>query len=107
MGLGNPLELLGIDTRFETNLDGIVRIPAKQQLTLNEEQSTELMIVCGHNSATLRESLLRFIIDDAEKFVQRANKMFKPGIIGSFCLQTIIETDMRPTHYDVALRIWN
>lgn len=50
------VELLGIDWRFETSLDGHVRIPAEQQLTLNETQRIPEYTVCGHNSATIRES---------------------------------------------------
>ena len=35
-----PIELLGIDWRFETSLDGHVRLPAAQQMSLSEEQKT-------------------------------------------------------------------
>jgi len=53
----SKLELLGIDWRFETSLDGHVRLPAPQQITLAEHQLTPEYTVCGHNSATLRSSL--------------------------------------------------
>ncbi len=100
-----PLELLGIDARYETNLDGLVRIPANQQLTLPENMKDPTYIVCGHTTLTIRESLLRHVFLMGEKFVKTAKKEFPPGMIGSFCLQTIIEDDMKPTCYDVAFRI--
>src|SRR2546430_11143634 len=51
-------ELLGIDWRFETSLDGHVRLPAEQQKTLNDAQRIPEYVVVGHNAATLRESSL-------------------------------------------------
>jgi len=35
---GEKIELIGVDWRFESSLDGHVRIPAPQQLTLNDDQ---------------------------------------------------------------------
>ncbi|MBN2245406.1 MAG: DUF1246 domain-containing protein, partial [Candidatus Aminicenantes bacterium] len=54
--LRQKLELLGVDWRFETSLDGHVRLPASQQLSLPESQILPEYTVCGHNSATIRES---------------------------------------------------
>lgn len=99
------LELLGIDWRFESNLDGLVRLPAGQQLSLREKQRDPLYIVVGHNTCTLRESILRHIFGMGEKFVEASQKHCKPGIIGAFCLQTIITPELKPVVYDVALRI--
>ncbi|WP_287586708.1 formate--phosphoribosylaminoimidazolecarboxamide ligase family protein [Candidatus Borrarchaeum sp.] len=100
-----PLELLGIDWRFESSLDGFVRLPAAQQLTLQDFQKDPVYNVVGHNSCTLRESLLRYIFPEAERFVKATKAYFDPGIIGSFTIQTTIEEDMKPTTYDIAVRI--
>ncbi|MHA1238290.1 MAG: formate--phosphoribosylaminoimidazolecarboxamide ligase family protein [Candidatus Odinarchaeia archaeon] len=100
-----PIELLGIDWRFESSLDGFVRIPAEQQLTLPEHQKYPIMTVVGHNNCTIRESLLREIFPLAEKFVKASKEYFPPGIIGAFCLQTVITSDMKPVIYDVATRV--
>ena len=61
--------------------------------------------VCGHNSATLRESLLENAFDLAEKYVKACKEHFKPGIIGPFCLQTCVDKDLKFYIYDVAPRI--
>lgn len=101
----SKIELLGIDWRFETSLDGHVRLPAPQQLTLNEKQIMPEYTVCGHNSATLRESLLEDVFELAEKYVKATQKYYKPGIIGPFCLQTCVDKDLNFYVYDVAPRV--
>jgi 5-formaminoimidazole-4-carboxamide-1-(beta)-D-ribofuranosyl 5'-monophosphate synthetase len=101
----SPLELLGIDWRFETSLDGHVRLPAPQQMTLDKNQITPEYTVCGHNSATLRESLLEEAFELAEKYVAATQKYYDPGIIGPFCLQTCVDKDLNFYIYDVAPRV--
>jgi 5-formaminoimidazole-4-carboxamide-1-(beta)-D-ribofuranosyl 5'-monophosphate synthetase len=98
------IELIGIDWRFETSLDGHCRLPAPQQMTLNERQINPEYTVCGHNSATLRESLLEKAFDLAESYVDAAKKHYAPGIIGPFCLQTCVDKDLNFYIYDVAPR---
>ena len=103
--LTEKIELLGIDWRFESSLDGHVRLPAPQQLALNEDQINPEYTVCGHNSATLRESLLDKAFELAEKYVAATKKYYSPGIIGPFCLQTCVDKDLNFYIYDVAPRI--
>lgn len=100
-----PIELLAIDWRFESSLDGFVRIPAEQQLTLPESQKYPIMTVVGHNNCTLRESLLSNIFPLAERFVKATQEYYKPGIIGAFCIQTVITSEMKPVIYDIATRV--
>ncbi len=102
---GEKLELLGIDWRFESSLDGHVRLPADQQLSLLDSQKIPEYTVVGHNSATLRESLLDRAFELGEKYVAAARKYYAPGIIGPFTLQTCVDKDMDFYIYDVAPRI--
>ena len=99
------IELLGVDWRFETSLDGHVRLPAPQQMTLASHQLTPEYTVCGHNSATLRESLLEEAFALAEKYIEAAKKYYDPGVIGPFCLQTCVDKDLNFYIYDVAPRV--
>lgn len=99
------IELLGVDWRFETSLDGHVRLPAPQQMTLASHQLTPEYTVCGHNSATLRESLLEEAFTLAEKYIEAAKKYYDPGVIGPFCLQTCVDKDLNFYIYDVAPRV--
>jgi len=102
---GEQIELLGVDWRFESSLDGYCRLPGKQQVELENDGIIPEYTVCGHNSATLRESLLDKAFDMAEKYVAAAKKYYDPGIIGPFCLQTCVDKDLNFYIYDVAPRI--
>jgi len=102
---GEKIELLGVDWRFESSLDGYARLPAKQQVELEMDGIMPEYTVCGHNSATLRESLLDQAFEMAEKYVKAAEKYYDPGIIGPFCLQTCVDKDLNFYIYDVAPRI--
>ena len=99
------LELLGVDRRFETSLDGHVRLPAPQQMTMPAHQQIPEMTVVGHNTATIRESLLEKAFELGEKFITASKEHYDPGIIGPFCLQTCIDKDMNYAIYDVAPRL--
>jgi 5-formaminoimidazole-4-carboxamide-1-(beta)-D-ribofuranosyl 5'-monophosphate synthetase len=99
------LELLGVDWRFESSLDGHVRLPAPQQMTMPIHQQIPEMTVVGHNTATIRESLLEEAFNLGEKFIKASKEHYDPGIIGPFCLQTCIDKDMNYSIYDVAPRI--
>ncbi len=101
----SKLELIGIDWRFETSLDGHCRLPAPQQMSLTGAQKTPEYTVCGHNSATLRESLLDRAFGMGEKYVEACAEHYSPGIIGPFCLQTCVDKDLKFFIYDVAPRI--
>ena len=99
------LELLGVDWRFESSLDGHVRLPAPQQMTMPIHQQIPEMTVVGHNTATIRESLLEEAFALGEKFITASKEHYDPGIIGPFCLQTCIDKDMNYSIYDVAPRV--
>jgi 5-formaminoimidazole-4-carboxamide-1-(beta)-D-ribofuranosyl 5'-monophosphate synthetase len=99
------LELLGVDWRFESSLDGHVRLPAPQQMTMPAHQQIPEMTVVGHNTATIRESLLEKAFELGEKFIEASKEHYDPGIIGPFCLQTCIDKDMNYYIYDVAPRL--
>lgn len=104
LDMGEPLELMSTEWRFESNLDGMVRLPAHQQQELLKIVP-ETYIVVGHAAMTVRESLLRYLFEMGEKFVKTMRELYPPGMIGPFGLQCIIEEDMKPTCYDVAFRI--
>ncbi|MEM4719984.1 MAG: formate--phosphoribosylaminoimidazolecarboxamide ligase family protein [Candidatus Bilamarchaeaceae archaeon] len=104
--LNNELELLGIDMRRQTNLDGFLRLPADQQNELLKYMQPSTIEV-GHVACTLRESLLEQAFEIGEKFVDAVNKTYKNGIIGPFALQGAIE-ERDGEHFvcfDVSLRM--
>jgi len=103
--LSNELELLGTDIRRQTNLDGLLRLPAAEQLEMNVKPT---LIETGHIACTVKESLLEKAFAAGERFVT-ATKIFSPtGIIGPFALQGAIDSQHGKEElviFDVSLRI--
>lgn len=87
--LSRRLELLGTDTRRQTNKDGVVTTPAPYQPEIIARQGLSYQ-ESGHIAVTVLESMLEQAFDLGERFVKTAKKLYPPGIIGPFALQTII-----------------
>ena len=100
----NDIELLSIDRRIQTNLDGFLRFPASIQRELEEYIDIE-MIEIGHEPATIRESMLHKLFDIGEAFVKATEVLEPPGVIGPFTLQLMVTPDLDVVVFDVALRI--
>lgn len=100
------LELLGVDTRRQTNIDGYLRMPADAQLELLKMRQPSTIEV-GHIACTLRESLLEQVFDLGERFVRAVQKEYKDGIIGPFALQGAIVEEGKEEFvcFDVSLRM--
>lgn len=105
--LTEEVELLGTDTRRQTNLDGILRLPADKQIQLLNYE-TPKYIETGHVAVTVKESLLEEAYKSAYKFVEATQKHYPPGIIGPFALQGAINTGDAKEElvvFDVSMRI--
>ena len=105
--LDQRLELLGTDTRRQTNLDGILRLPATQQLEALKYIDVKA-IEAGHISCTVKESLLEQIFDLGEKFVRVARQEYPPGIIGPFALQSAFipgPPSEKAIVFDISMRV--
>lgn len=98
----NDVELISIDRRIQSNLDGFIRIPAKDQLNL--EQPVQYIEV-GHEPATIRESLLNKLFRIGDSFTKAVDRLVPPGLIGPFTLQLMVTPDLDVVVYDVAFRI--
>jgi 5-formaminoimidazole-4-carboxamide-1-(beta)-D-ribofuranosyl 5'-monophosphate synthetase len=96
------LEILSIDRRIQSNLDGLLHLPARHQLQLELPVS---MVEVGHMPATLRESLLEEAYSMGERFVEASRRLEPPGVIGPFTLQLLVTPDLQLIVYDVATRI--
>ena len=80
-------EFLSIDERRETILDGVKRLPIDIQEKIKRVPSFE---VTAHVAMSLRESLLKDVHRFADAFLMATRKYESPGIIGAWCLQTLI-----------------
>jgi len=105
--IDDELEIMGTDTRRQTNLDGLIRLPADEQLEVLKYLKPK-MIETGHIAATTKESIIEKIFDLGEKFVRTTKKEVPPGIIGPFALQGAIAADKGREEmvvFDVSMRI--
>ncbi len=100
--LTDSLELLGFDRRIQTNLDGLLHLPAKEQL---ETKVISQNIEVGHMGATIRESQLEKIFEAGEKFVRASLREYPPGMIGLFALQGALTKDKDFCVFDESPRI--
>ena len=105
--INDELELMGTDTRRQTNLDGLIRLPANEQLEVLNYLKPKI-IETGHIAATTKESIIEKIFALGEQFVSTTQKEVSPGIIGPFALQGAIAADSGKEEmvvFDVSMRI--
>lgn len=100
--LKNEVELLGIDRRYESTVDSIGRIPASEQL---QTALNPTYTVIGNIPIILRESLLPEILRMGENVVEISKQIAPPGIIGPFCLETVITDSLKVFTFEVSARI--
>lgn len=100
--LTKELELLGVDRRYESDIDGIGRIPAKQQLGAGGDPS---YTVVGNIPLVLRESLLDEVYRMGEEFCRAAERLVKPGMPGPFCLEGVYDSEGKFTSFEFSARI--
>jgi len=105
--IDDELEIMGTDTRRQTNIDGLIRLPADEQQEVLKYLRPKI-IETGHIAATTKESIIEKIFDLGEKFVKTTKKEYPPGIIGPFALQGAIAAEKGKEEmvvFDVSMRI--
>jgi len=96
------LELLGIDRRDEANIDEMYKLGAQEKL--RELGFYPTFVVTGNMPVVLRESLLPKAFEMGEKVVERASDLFG-GMIGPFCLETIVSDKLDFKVFEISTRI--
>lgn len=100
--LTGEIDLLGFDRRVQTDLEGVLDLPAAEQLELNiPTQNIEI----GHMGVTMRESQIEKVFEAAERFVDTCKVEFPPGMIGLFALQGAVTKDLDFYVFDVSPRV--
>ena len=99
--LDDKVELMGMDTRYESSIDGFVRMPAKDQLDIDLSPS---YVVTGNHPAVIRESLLPQVFDIADKLTESAKKLVAPGLNGPFCMQTLVNDNLEVICFEISAR---
>jgi len=100
--LEDDVELLGMDKRYESTVDTLGRIPARDQLQIDLNPTYTII---GNIPLTLRESLLPEVLRMGDRVAQVSKKIAPPGIIGPFCLETIITDAGEIYTFEISARI--
>ncbi len=100
--LKKELEFFGADQRHESDIEGLARIPAEQQLKSNKVSSFN---VIGNSPLVLRESLLDEVYTMGENFVEAAKRLVAPGMNGPFCIEGVYDENAGFTSFEFSARI--
>ncbi|MCS6769907.1 MAG: formate--phosphoribosylaminoimidazolecarboxamide ligase [Candidatus Caldarchaeum sp.] len=92
--LENRVELFGADIRYESNIDGRVLGFAEPSFT-----------VVGNRPLVLRESLLPLLTEYGEAFANAVERKLGQRMIGPFCLEAIIDEEMKVRVFEFSGRI--
>lgn len=98
----DDVEFLAVDRRYESAVDAIGKIPANEQLEINVNPT---YTVVGNFPIVLRESLLPELIQMGDNVHKKAQELAPPGIIGPFCLETVITDDLKIYTFEISARI--
>jgi len=96
------LQLLSMDRRDETTIDEVQRLGSIAEL--EELGIHPTFVVTGNIPIVIRESLLPKVFKMGEAVVGRSLELFG-GIIGSFCLETVVTEDLEFKVFEISARI--
>jgi 5-formaminoimidazole-4-carboxamide-1-(beta)-D-ribofuranosyl 5'-monophosphate synthetase len=108
--LTGELEIMSFDKRYESNADSIGRIASKDQLDAGIRTS---YTITGNIPLVIRESILPKIQEMGENVVRESTKLvcsktnedLVKGLYGPFCLEAIIDPELRFYVFEISARI--
>jgi 5-formaminoimidazole-4-carboxamide-1-(beta)-D-ribofuranosyl 5'-monophosphate synthetase len=103
--LSGETELMGFDKRYESNVDSLGRISARDQMALPKEQVDPSYVIVGNMPVVIRESFLPRYLTKGENVVKISKKIAPPGLFGPFCLETIMTPDEDIVTFEISARI--
>lgn len=96
------LQLLSMDRRDETTIDELQRIGSISELEKIGIHPT--FVVTGNIPIVMRESLLDEVFKMGERVVEKSIELFG-GVIGPFCLETVITEELKFKVFEISARI--
>ena len=100
--LEKEIEFFGVDKRHESDIDGLARIPAENQLKTSDVPSFN---VIANSPLVLRESLLDNVYTIGENFVEASAKLVPPGMNGPFCIEGVYDANAHFKAFEFSARI--
>jgi|TARA_Y100000310_G_scaffold316358_1_gene367980 5-formaminoimidazole-4-carboxamide-1-(beta)-D-ribofuranosyl 5'-monophosphate synthetase len=101
--LTNELEVMGFDKRYESNVDSLGRVSARDQIALPKIDPS--YVIVGNVPIVVRESYLPRIIEMGEHVIKESRKMTPKGLWGPFCLETIMTPEGEIYVFEISARI--
>jgi len=96
------LQLLSMDRRDETTIDEVQRLGSIAEL--EEIGIHPTFVVTGNIPIVMRESLLPKVFEMGAAVVEESLRLFG-GVIGSFCLETVVTEDLEFKVFEISARI--
>ena len=96
------LQLLSMDRRDETTIDEVQRLGSIAEL--EEIGIHPTFVVTGNIPIVMRESLLPKVFKMGASVVEKSLDLFG-GIIGSFCLETVVTEELEFKVFEISARI--
>ncbi len=96
------LQLISMDRRDETTIDEVQRLGSIAEL--EELGIHPTFVVTGNIPIVMRESLLPRVFEMGEAVIEKSLQLFG-GLIGSFCLETVVTEDLEFKVFEISARI--
>ncbi|MHB8584986.1 MAG: formate--phosphoribosylaminoimidazolecarboxamide ligase [Thermoplasmatota archaeon] len=96
------LQMLSVDRRDETNIDEANRLGSIGEL--EELGITPTFVVTGNFPLVIRESLLKQVFEMGQGVVEASHELFG-GMIGPFCLETVVTDQLEFKVFEISARI--
>jgi len=96
------VELMSMDRRDETNIDEMYKLGSQEEL--KEHGIYPTFVVTGNLPLVIRESLLGRAFSMAENVVRTSYELFG-GMIGPFCLETVVTDKLEFVVFEISARI--
>ena len=103
--LTEEIEIMGFDKRYESNVDSLGRVSARDQFALPEKNVDPSYVIVGNIPLVVRESYLPRIIEMGENVVKQSKKITPRGLFGPFCLETILTPNEEIIVFEISARI--
>jgi 5-formaminoimidazole-4-carboxamide-1-(beta)-D-ribofuranosyl 5'-monophosphate synthetase len=98
------VELLGIDRRIESNIDELYRFGFSRN-ELVEADINRTFVVTGNLPLVVRESMLPKVFEMGRNIVDVSLDLFYPGMVGPFCVETVLTDDLEFFVFEISARI--
>ncbi len=101
--LDQTLEIMSFDIRYESNVDSLGRISARDQMAL--ERVDPSYVVVGNIPVVVRESLLPHFFEIGLSVVNVSGDLDGIGLFGPFCLEGVLTPEQDFYVFELSARI--